>query len=421
MYRRKINAVYESMAGIFLLGTGILLFQNGFLALQVLFKLTGISILAVGVWNGLRIFLDRLTQKEIPIPLSRIILESGIGCLILFYPSLPISIFGIICGIYFLALAVIHFINYFLARRNREPKRYRSLILTIGYLIIGGLLLFSPSLYTGFVMKLIALYFIFYSFTLLGDAASEFTPPAQKEKLKRRIRFTLPSVVEALIPRIVLQDVNHFLQVSPETENDALPDYSEKKDEADYDLEIFVHITEEGFGAIGHMDLYFDGSCIAYGNYDTSSLHLFETVGDGVLFTAEREKYLPFALKEGKKTLFGFGLRLTEFQKTAVRERLELVKEQTVPWNPPAYRGKTDSYAAKLHHTVPSKFFKFKKGTFRTYFVLGSNCVKLVDYVVGGAGIDRMNGLISPGTYFDYLNKEYASKRMLVVSRQIYR
>lgn len=420
MYSKQINITYEFLISLFLLFSGILLFQHGSMALQLLFNFVGISIAATGVLSLLRIFFKKLVKREIQLSLSRAIIESIIGFLILFYPNLPISIFGFICGIYFLILAIIHFVTYTIARRNKVLSRYRTLVLTIIYLMIGILLVFSPYLYSSFVMNVIAIYFILYGLSLLGDVAKELTPPSQKEKLKRRIRITLPIFIEALIPRIVLNDVNSFLQVDPEQKTDDVPDYQEKKDNKDYDLEIFVHITEEGFGAIGHMDLFFEGVCIAYGNYDEDSLRLFETVGDGVLFVAERERYIPFAIEQGQKTLFGFGLRLTDEQKKTVRDRLELIKEDLVPWSPPAYTGKEDSYSTKLNQAVPSRFFKFKKGTFKTYFVVGSNCVKLADFVIGGAGIDKMNGIISPGTYFDYLNKEYASNRMLVVSKQIY-
>ena len=420
MYKKKVNAFYQIFIALFLLLTGILLFQHGTIALQVIFKLVGISIAATGILSIFKIFIRKLTKKEIRLSFSRAILESVIGLVILFYPNLPVSLFGLICGIYFVILAAIHFITYMIDRHNNVPTRYRSFILMFFYLVIGGLLIFSPYLYTGFVMSLISIYFILYSLTLLGDIANQLTPATQKDKLKRRIRITLPVVIDAIMPRIVLDDVNSFLKVDSEEETDDIPDYQERKDEKDYDLEIFVHITEKGFGAIGHMDIYFDGVSIAYGNYDTDSLRLFETIGDGVLFVAERDKYVPFAIEEGQKTLFGFGLRLTENQKVAVRERLDLIKQDLVPWNPPPFTGEDDSYSAKLNHHVPSKFFKFKKGTFKTYFVLGSNCVKLVDFVVGGAGIDKMNGIISPGTYYDYLNREYASNRMLVVSKQIY-
>lgn len=420
MYNKQINITYEFLMSLFLLFSGILLFQHGSMALQLLFNFVGISMTATGILSLLRIFIKKLTKKEIQLPLSRAIVESTVGLLILFYPNLPISIFGFICGIYFMILAVIHFVTYTIDRRNKVSSRYRTFFLTIAYLIIGVLLVFSPYLYSSFVMNVIAVYFIFYGLSLLGDVAKELTPPSQKEKLKRRIRITLPIFVEALIPRMVLNDVNSFLQVDPEQKTDDLPDYQEKKDNKEYDLEIFVHITEKGFGAIGHIDLFFEGVCIAFGNYDADSLRLFETIGDGVLFVTEREKYIPFAIEQGQKTLFGFGLRLTDAQKEAVRGRLDLIKEDLVPWNPPTYTGEDDSYSAKLNHAAPTRFFKFKEGTFKTYFVLGSNCVKLADFVIGGAGIDKMNGIISPGTYFDYLNKEYASNRMLVVSKQIY-
>lgn len=32
-----------------------------------------------------------------------------------------------------------------------------------------------------------------------------------------------------------------------------------------------------------------------------------------------------------------------------------------------------------------------------------------------------MNGLVTPGTYYDYLNREYTLKNGIVISREVYR
>ena len=54
--------------------------------------------------------------------------------------------------------------------------------------------------------------------------------------------------------------------------------------------------------------------------------------------------------------------------------------------------------------TMPAVFiyerelaFKFKRGRYKTYFVLGSNCVKLAEAIMGKAGMDiiDLNGIIS--------------------------
>ena len=51
-----------------------------------------------------------------------------------------------------------------------------------------------------------------------------------------------------------------------------------------------------------------------------------------------------------------------------------------------------------------------------------TNCVKLVDEVIGRSGTDilSLNGIITPGTYYDYLNREYEKQDSMVVTRRVY-
>ena len=46
----------------------------------------------------------------------------------------------------------------------------------------------------------------------------------------------------------------------------------------------------------------------------------------------------------------------------------------------------------------------------------------MTNEIIGYSGIDflKMNGVISPGTYYDCLNREYINKTGLVVTRNIY-
>ena len=70
-----------------------------------------------------------------------------------------------------------------------------------------------------------------------------------------------------------------------------------------------------------------------------------------------------------------------------------------------------------------AQFYKFKSGKFKTYFVMGTNCVLLADEIIGKTGSDviDMNGIIAPGTYQDYLEKEYQKESGLVVNKKIYK
>ncbi|KXT74682.1 hypothetical protein STRDD10_00768 [Streptococcus sp. DD10] len=69
-----------------------------------------------------------------------------------------------------------------------------------------------------------------------------------------------------------------------------------------------------------------------------------------------------------------------------------------------------------------AQLYKFKTSKFKTYFVLSTNCVLLADSTIGQVGTDILNlkGFITPGTYQDYLDKEYGKPNSLVVSKTIY-
>ena len=70
----------------------------------------------------------------------------------------------------------------------------------------------------------------------------------------------------------------------------------------------------------------------------------------------------------------------------------------------------------------PAEFYKFYKSTYKTYFLLSTNCVKLVDEVVGATGSDllKINGVITPGAYYEYLEQEFKKEKSNVITKQIY-
>jgi hypothetical protein len=106
-------------------------------------------------------------------------------------------------------------------------------------------------------------------------------------------------------------------------------------------------------------------------------------------------------------------------------KRLDLIKKDVYEWRPLSQiydnKGYND-YASRLYNATKAKFYKFRKGKFKTYFVLNTNCVQLADELLGTSGIDLLsiNGLITPGTYYDYFNREFRRKNSIVVSKEIY-
>ena len=65
--------------------------------------------------------------------------------------------------------------------------------------------------------------------------------------------------------------------------------------------------------------------------------------------------------------------------------------------------------------------YKVSRGQFKYYFVMGQNCVKYADHLLKASGFPGvMSGVISPGTYYDYLTKEYNSATGVVITRDVY-
>lgn len=79
-------------------------------------------------------------------------------------------------------------------------------------------------------------------------------------------------------------------------------------------------------------------------------------------------------------------------------------------------------YAALLQQQTGAQLYKFTQSRFKTYFVLSTNCVLLADTILGQAGTDVLSvrGFISPGTYQDFLEREYSKPYSMVVSRFVY-
>ena len=179
---------------------------------------------------------------------------------------------------------------------------------------------------------------------------------------------------------------------------------------------------------MGHVDICYQGQVISYGSYDPHSECLFGTIGDGVLFKANREKYIELCKRESQKTLFAYGLSLSQQQKKAIEERLREIEGLLIPWEPSSQLLKRregevkHTYSYQLKHEADATLYKFTSSKFKTYFVLSTNCVLLADSIVGEAGTDILSpqGFIVPGTYQDYLDLEFKKPSGIVVSRSIY-
>ena len=352
-------------------------------------------------------------KKEKLIPLF---INIGFGLLFLLDPELPTSIVVIAFGLYVCITGVSHFITYIYYRKENVSGRLAFLISSLVLVFVAITFIISPLIHAQQMTIICAIYMLYLGIKFMTRSMRELLSEDRKNSLKRRIRVSLPIFMEALAPRMVLEFVNERL---------------EQKDDTIYPqdipspLYVFVHVSKQGFGAIGHVDLCYDGEVIAYGAYDDASNHLMGALGDGVLFTMnDKEAYLDFCLQDDPTSaIFEYNLYLDDVQKQRVQETIESFKKRLIPWQPPYLENKeADDYASRLYKRAHASFYKFKKGQFKYYFVMTTNCVLLADHIIGKSGIDiiNMNGIITPGTYYTYLEEESLKENSRVLKKEIY-
>ena len=328
-------------------------------------------------------------------------------------------------GSYQLCTGLISLITWLIYRKNHIRPRVNYLFDALWMMGFG---LYSVSPFhdaTNFELLLLGFYLIMLGASSVRDGFF-FEKVRSNPKLKRRMRMTLPIFVTALIPINTLRKWNETLATHQTEESQV---HSERKNEKSVDLEIFIHASESSFFlAMGHVDICYQGQVISYGSYDPHSERLFGTIGDGVFFKANREKYIELCKRESQKTLFAYGLSLSEQQKKAIEERLKEIENLLIPWEPSSQLMKRregeikHTYSDQLKHEADASLYKFKSSKYKTYFVLSTNCVLLADSIVGEAGTDILSpqGFIVPGTYQDYLDLEFKKPGGIVVSRSVY-
>ena len=359
------------------------------------------------------------TKQEINSNFSICILNLFICTILLTIPKISYSILPLIFAIYLFLIGTIQFVMYGILLKNKVTNKIKKILLGIIYYIIALPILISPYNKINTFLNCISIYSMLLGITLIYDFIINVIPIKTKNKLKRKIRITLPKILEMIIPYSVMLEINKNLQ----TDNENI--YKKRKNEETVDLEILIHTSNRGVNKVGHIDIIFENIVYSYGNYNENSRKFYDFFGSGILFkTNNINEYINFCIDNSKKTLFIFGVTLTEKQKQAVKNKIEEITNNTTSWNykESIKKNEKDSYASKLYKKTKAKFYKFKKGKYKTYFILGTNCCHLADDIIGKSGIDilSINGIITPGTYYDYLNRQFHYKNSIVISKEIY-
>ena len=199
-------------------------------------------------------------------------------CLILsVLPNIALGIIPFIFASYLIIIGVSQFIMFYLSIRNKTSFYIKNLFLGIIYFSIALPIFISPVTKIETFIICFSIYIILLGISYIYNAILDIIPIKTKNIIKRKIRITLPKIIEAIIPYSVMQEINKSLEVK-NTYN-----YTKLKKEQIPDINILIHTSNRGFNRMGHIDIYFDNTLISYGNYDEGSRFIGELFGDGVI------------------------------------------------------------------------------------------------------------------------------------------
>ena len=191
-----------------------------------------------------------------------------------------------------------------------------------------------------------------------------------------------------------------------------------------YTFKVNIHSWDDTVLTMkGHSDFSVNDICFSYGNYDAKTHYFGGSLSDGVLVVAEEEPYINYCLTEEKKVIVQYTLRLNQEQWDALSDLTEELQQVTEVWEPPVLTDfqATDA-ASLLYNAIQPQFYKFTSGKYRFYFVLNTNCINFIQYVLKRVGfLENVNdGVLTPGDYIDLFEKKLNNPNDYdIIERQI--
>lgn len=406
--------------GIIVIITGILLISFKQIFITKSSEIIGVFLLLDGLSRLINAIKNRKNKnKSINSALSATT-ELILACVLSFNADQTVVWLTNFIGGYHTLLGVINFISLVLLIKNHANNVLQHSLKVIVHIVF-AVIAFSANKSSLTILNLVGAHMILIGLTYIRDGRRVFISQNKEDQLRRRIRFPMPIILSFLLPRRAISKINQFLE--NEFINDDIRDQHmllKEDNKSDDYLEVLIHANQHGFGMVGHTNIAYKGKVYNFGNHDKESRYMLGLIGDGVLAIADKMDFIEVSMIGGD-TVFEFKIALTKDQKIQLEEKLDQLKSDLVPWELKTKIQKK-SFAALLQKNANAELYKFKRGKFRNYYVFGTNCAQLADEIIGVSGLDLlvMVGFLTPGAYFDYLNREYNKDGSIVVERKVH-
>ena len=415
MLRKAYTPVSMFLEALGLLIIGILFFTNpkGTLA----FAISAVHILAwIAALNSL---FKWFTKRDKHRPsLFHALLMLGFAVFLSVHSDFITSSASLVFAVWISINAIAKYLYAYQLWKTKSRGKNRTLLQGVLYSLFAGTIFSNLAGSAVSLSWLLGLYSLVSSFFAFIDAIRELLGTDLKGKrVKQRMRFKPPVLLTALLPM-------RFLRLMDDPDEEAeIEKWTRQEttiDNARPNLEILLHLGKNAALGLGHMDIALEGKAYSFGNYDSESNRLFGAFSDGVFLEADRDQYLKYVLTHEKQRMIGYGVVLSELQKAAVLDKINAFLYQSKRWYPSADKTPEPKL---MEQEAQAEFYKIGKGPFKTYNVLTTNCVAVANMLSGSGGVDLMNpqGIITPGTYSEFLDRQFLRKKSIVVSRTVYR
>lgn len=320
-----------------------------------------------------------------------------------------VRIVCLVFAIYIFAISVIVALEGVLDLREKSKTGWSFILFGLGDFLI---CLFALLLYTrdpSLVQRLSGVYLVWQAIQMFVELYVFHHHKGSRAWSFRRWS-SLPVYLVAVGPSLVLRYAR-----KKNLSKKAFTSVANKNDDP-VNLRVFIHSGLKGDKQFGHMTFSYKGVMFSYGNYDQEDEKLFRTFGPGILFTAPADIYVNNSCVYENSILFEYGLHLTSEQEEHLVSLLKDVFKPAYRWYSPLFQGpvtkerfKTyeSDYASRLEWRTGAKFYKFRTGIWKTYWVLGRNCSlfasDLLHQIDSSIVIPR--GINTPGEYFEYFEE----------------
>lgn len=424
MLEKSIKASYLLITSIFLITIGILLISLKIQFADLLIRIMCYGFILKGLIN--LIFLIYNKQNRTKKFIMQDIADILFSVIIISIKSHLLTLLPVVFGLYFLMVAIIRTADYYIYQKNKIKGRLGILLSIIVNLLASIILTINPHLKTKYIIVIIGIYLILLGIKYIIDFLLETLPSKTLNKIKMHIKIPIPEIFTAFIPQQLISLINEMLEVDPEANN-----YNYIKRNNETDLQIILHLAKNGTAAMGHIEIAFKNIIYSYGNYDMHSRSLFQAIGDGVILIVDKQKYIKYCVEKRDRYLIEFGLKLTNQEEKIIEKNInDLINTNTIDYFSDAQlieQGKlppreiTDM-SSEIYMYAGGRFRKIIKGKYKKFFVLNNNCAMMVKNILKKIGKDviAINGILTPGAYYDYLNRQFMLKNTNVITRKIY-